>query len=77
MRKITQFIVSGSILFLPPYTQGEKKNIWSELESNFASQATTLTTKLPLLCNMEEALDHANYLAWLHFSYHPSREKTI
>ena len=40
--------MSGSILFLPPYTQGLKKNIWSELESNpgpLASQATALTTR--------------------------------
>ena len=27
IRKITQFIVSGSILFLPPYTRGEKKHL--------------------------------------------------
>ena len=41
-----QFIVPGSISFRPPYTQGEKKNIWSELELNqgpLASQATALT----------------------------------
>ena len=47
IRKITQFIVSGSILFLPPYKRGEK-NIWSELELNpgpLASLATTLTHK--------------------------------
>ena len=25
IRKITQFVVSGSILLLPPYTRGEKK----------------------------------------------------
>ena len=39
-----QFIVSGSILFLPPYTRGKKKNIWSGLEFHpgpLASQATT------------------------------------
>ena len=50
--KSTQFVVSGSILFLPPYTRGEKKNIWSELESNpgpLASQATALTTRPWLL----------------------------
>ena len=29
-----QFIMSGSILFLPPYTHGEKKYIWTELELN-------------------------------------------
>ena len=47
IRKNMQFIMSGSILFLPPYTRGEKKTIWSELKSNpgpLASQATTLTT---------------------------------
>ena len=47
-----QFVVSGSILFLPPYTQGEKKNIWSELESNadpLASQETALTARKWLL----------------------------
>ena len=27
IRKITKFVESGFILFLPPYTQGEKKNI--------------------------------------------------
>ena len=46
-----QFIMSGSILFLPPYTRGEK-TIWSELESNpgpLASQATALTTRPWLL----------------------------
>ena len=40
------------MLFLPPYTRGEKKNIWSELESNpgpLASQAAALTTKPWLL----------------------------
>ena len=44
--------MSGSILFLPSYTRGKKKNIWSELESNpgpFASQATALTTRPWLL----------------------------
>ena len=44
--------MSGSILFLPPYTRGEKKTIRSELESNpgpLASQGTTLTTKPWLL----------------------------
>ena len=49
--KIMQFIMSGSILILPPYTRGEK-NIWSELELNpgpLASQATTLTTRPWLL----------------------------
>ena len=47
-----QFVVSGSILFLPPYTQGEKKNICSELESNpdpLASKATAITSKPWLL----------------------------
>ena len=51
--KITQFIVAGSILFLPPYTRGE-----SELESNpgpLTSQATTLTTRPWLLHNNDEA----------------------
>ena len=51
IRKITQFIMSGSILFLPPYTR-EEKNIWSELESNLgplASQSTALTTRPWLL----------------------------
>ena len=33
MRKITQFIMSVSILFLPPYTRGEEY-IKSELEMN-------------------------------------------
>ena len=50
-RKSTQFVVSGSILFLPPHTPEDKKNIWSELESNpgpRAAQATALTT-VPLL----------------------------
>ena len=49
--EITQFVMCVSILFLPPYTRGEKKNIWYELESNpgpLASQATTLTTRLRL-----------------------------
>ena len=27
IRKIMQFIMSGSILFLPPYTRGEKKHL--------------------------------------------------
>ena len=52
--KITQFVVSGSILFLPPYTRGEKKNILSELESNpgpLASQVTALTTRSCLSLN--------------------------
>ena len=47
-----QFIMSGSILFLPPYTRGEKKPFWSELESNpgpLASQATALATRPWLL----------------------------
>ena len=47
-----QSIMSGSILFLPPYTRGEEKNIWSEPESNpgpLASQATTITTRPCLL----------------------------
>ena len=51
IRKIMQLIMSGSILFLPPYTQGEK-TFWSELESNpgpLASQATALTTRPWLL----------------------------
>ena len=46
-----QFIMSGSIFSLPPYTRGEKTTIWSELESNpgpLASQATALTNR-PLL----------------------------
>ena len=50
--KITQFIMSGSILFLPPYILGEKENIWSELESSpgpLASQATALATRPWLL----------------------------
>ena len=41
-----QFIMSGYISFLPPYTQGERKNIWTKLESNpgpLASQATAVT----------------------------------
>ena len=44
IRKSAQFVMSGSFLFLPPYTEGEKKKIWSELESNpgpLDSQATT------------------------------------
>ena len=44
IRKITQFIVSGSILFL---LEEKRKTIWSELEFNpgpLVSQATTLTT---------------------------------
>ena len=52
--KCTQFVMSGSILFLPPYTRGEKKNIWPELELNpgpLASQATALTTR-PLLLGL-------------------------
>ena len=33
IRKITQFIVSESILFLPPYTQGENKHlVWAGIE---------------------------------------------
>ena len=51
--KCMQFITSASILFLPPYTRGEKKKtFWSGLESNpdpLASQATTLATKPWLL----------------------------
>ena len=46
-----QLIMSGSILFLPPYTRGEK-TFRSELESNpgtLASQATALTTRPWLL----------------------------
>ena len=45
-------MMTGSILFLPPYTWVEKKNIWSEVESNpgpLALQATTLTTRPRLL----------------------------
>ena len=44
--------VIGYILFLPSYTRGEKKNIWSELELNpgpLASQATAPTTRPWLL----------------------------
>ena len=44
-----QFIMSGSILFLLPYTQREEKNIWYELESNpgpLASQATAWLTDI-------------------------------
>ena len=47
-----QFIVSGSISFLPPYTQVEKKNIWSELElrtGSLASEVTALTARPWLL----------------------------
>ena len=49
IRKSTQFVMSGSKLFLPQYTRGKKKNIWSELESNPGplashSQTTALTT---------------------------------
>ena len=47
IHKITQIVVSGSILFLPPYSRREKKNIWSELKLNpglLAPQATALTT---------------------------------
>ena len=50
--KMIQFVASGSIFFLPPYTWGEKKNIWSELELTpgpNASQATALTTRPWLL----------------------------
>ena len=57
---MTQFIVSGSILFLPPYTQGEKKSIWSELESKpgpLASQATALTTRPRLLGQVQQYLN--------------------
>ena len=46
IRKSTQFVVSRSILFLPSYTQGEKKNFGSEQESNpgpLVSRATALT----------------------------------
>ena len=49
-RACMPFVMSGSISFLPPYTRGEKKNIW--LESNPgppASQATALTTRPWLL----------------------------
>ena len=51
IRKITQLIVSGSILFLPPYTRAGKKPFWSEQESTpgpIASQETALSTR-PLL----------------------------
>ena len=47
-----QFVVPGSILFLPPYTRGDKKNIWSELEMNpgsCASKATALSPRPWLL----------------------------
>ena len=45
-----QFVMSGSILYLPPYTRGEKKNIWPELEENPGplvshTQATAVTTR--------------------------------
>ena len=56
IRKSTQFVMSRSILFLPPYTRGEKKHIWYELESNpgpLASQATVLTTRPWLLGQVE------------------------
>ena len=52
IRKSTQFVVSGYILFLPPFTQGEKKDIWTVMESNLGllvSQATALTTRPWLL----------------------------
>ena len=52
LRKSTQFVVSVSITFIPPYTRVEKKNIWSELELNpgpLAPQATALTTRPWLL----------------------------
>ena len=51
IRNIMQFFMSGSILFLPPYTL-ENKIIRSELESNpgpLASKATALTTRPWLL----------------------------
>ena len=53
----TQFIVSGSIKFLPPVPE-EIKNIWSELESNpgpIASQANALTTR-PLLLGLNPTI---------------------
>ena len=48
--------MSGSILFIPPYTRGEKKNIWSEKELNpgpLASQVTALTTRPWLLGHLK------------------------
>ena len=59
--KSMQFAVSGSILFLPPYPLGEKKNIWFELELNpgpLASQATALATR-------PWHLGQINYLSYL------------
>ena len=51
-----QFIMSGSILFLPPYTQGEKKHlVWAGIEPDLASQATNLTTR-PWLLGLLAAL---------------------
>ena len=49
MHKTTQFVMSWSILFLPPYTQ---EAIRSELESNpgpLASQATALTASYKIV----------------------------
>ena len=67
IRKITQFVVSGSILFLPPYTRGEKKNIWSELELNpgpLASQATALTTRPWPSCKVSFPSVVATFYVW-------------
>ena len=47
IRKIAQFIMSGSIFFLPPMPE-KRKTIWSELGSNpgpLASQVTALSTR--------------------------------
>ena len=51
------------LLLLPPYTRGEKKNIWSELELNpgpLVSQATALTTRPWRLGNRNFKLKMSN-----------------
>ena len=59
IHKIMQFIMSGSILFLPPFTRGEKKPFglsWNRNPSPLASQANALTTR-PWLLGLKFTID--------------------
>ena len=54
-----------TILFLPPYTRSEKKNIWSELELNpgpFTSKATALYARPWLLKQLWIQVDHFHHI---------------
>ena len=59
--------MSKPILFLPPYSRGEKKNIWSELELNpspLDAHVTTLTTNLGPTGQMFQIYPDCNSAEW-------------